>query len=222
MTHHIQLKVRLVNKLIIVFILGILITSCIKNNSSKIKDDYLIVNDILKNIKKNNIDKTLILKLDNNNVSLIYTIIELQKYELDSSKIKINEFKESIGIIKGDLIMQKLKESEYNPVKNDPFLDSVFNNKHYTHLISQKCSSQWNLELIENSYLNKTNNFKTKTVQISKPVYTQDDKAALIFVNQKTTTGIYIYKKNKGSWIPYKVVATSFVQPKAEKFIRVE
>ena len=204
----IQLKELLVNKLSLIMITGILFASC-KANFSKNNHDYLLVNTIIKSSKEQDLDKTLVFELDRNNQSVISILNELYRYEKDNDIYKLDSLKHDLGIIRGGK----------NNNDRDENLDEIFNKKEYEHLLSQEDNSEWDMNLIDISYLEKTNSNHKKTLKISKPIYTLDKKNALVYFYGNTISGILVYKMENGKWKEYKLIAPSSFQSKAEKFI---
>jgi len=200
-----QLKEHLVNKFYLIIILGVLFISC----KTEIKqNDYLLINKIIKQTKEQDLDKTLVFKLNNSNEYVIAILNELNKYEINNERHKLDSLKRDLGIIGRGI----------NYIDRDEILDKVFNKSEYYYLISQKDNSQWDLNLIDKFYLEKSNNNYSKTLQLSKPIYTSNNEIALVCINRVTSISVCIYTNVKGKWKEYKLIAPLIVQPKAEKF----
>lgn len=204
----IRLKELLVSRLSLVMIIGILCVSC-KATFSQNNDDYLLVNTIIKNNKEQYLDKTLVFELDRNNQSVISILNELYRYEKDNDIYKLDSLKHHLGIIRGGK----------NNDDRDENLDEIFNKKEYEHLLSQENNSEWDMNLIDSRYLEKTNSSYERTLKVSKPIYTSDRKNALIYFYKNNSSGILVYKMENGKWKEYKLIAPSMFQSKAEKFI---
>ena len=199
----------------------VLIVSCnttIKQNRTT--DDYALVNAIIKTTKEQSLDKTIVFKLDNNNEYVVSILNQLYKYELDNNLDKLDSLKQGLGIIKSLGIIKNLKEHGRNDVdQKDPVFDSIFNKKQYAYLISQKYNSKWDINLVDKSFLEKADNKSTQNLRITKPIYTTDNKSALIYFNQGTIAGVLIYKKMNGKWASHGLINPLLLHPKAEIFI---
>ena len=183
--------------------------SCINSEKENtMKDDYLLVDKIVKQTKEQNLEKTLILSLDNNNEYVISIINKLYKSEIEGDIFKLDSLKQTTGIVLN-------YPNEINKTKS---LNMIFNKNEYEYLISQKESSKWDFNLINETYFEKDNNKSHLKIKISKPIYTLDSKFALIYIYKQATSGIMIYKKTKEAWLEYRLIAPSLNQPKAEKF----
>ncbi len=156
------------------------------------KDDYILLNKVLKDlclVKKNT---TISLKSSNNNEFVIETIKKIKEYEERGDYNKLDSLKQSLWI----------KENELN---------NVLNKKEYNVLISQKANSFWDFKKTQNSNVvefdkNKTN-INHLVVSISKPIYSSDSKFAFVLVNKPSSSSIHIYKKHNNQWFFHKLIS---------------
>ncbi|TXE13980.1 hypothetical protein ES692_17755 [Psychroserpens burtonensis] len=169
------------NKLIVIFILGCLVFSCKTNTIINNKSNgYLIINKIVTQTKKQFLNRTLTLDSLNDNEYVISIIKELEKYQKINDSYKLDSLKHSLGIIKGDSI-----------------LNLIFNKEEYEYLISQKENSPWDLNLIDKLDINENNEDIKQVLHIGKPIYTKNNDFALVYFYKSTRLGISIYIKKK-------------------------
>jgi hypothetical protein len=171
--------------LVINFILISLFLSCSskqERNSISKDDDYIIINKILETSKRNSESKIIYLQKSNNNE---YAIKILKSEQAKSST-------------------KNPKEIEYDFITidhNNKSVKRIFNNKEYKFLISQSLNSTWDTAFMEQiSGSNKADSSNIKKITISKPVYTSNNKYALVSIKRETWLGIQIMeKKLKGN-----------------------
>ncbi len=172
--------------LVISFILFILIFSSfviLPNND----EDYILLNKIFERTKIKNPDKTIVLNESNSNEYVISIINQLNSYEKTNS-IKLDSLKNEIGIV------------------NNAKFNSIFNQKEYSYLISQKSNSKWNFDKIGGAEV--TSNSKNKiSLYVSKPIYTKNSNYSLVYINNGKTSKIVIYEKIDKGWKEYKIIS---------------
>lgn len=186
--------------LVINFILISLFLSCSskqERNSISMDDDYIIINKILETSKKNSESK----------------IIHLQKSNNNEYAIKILKSEQAKSSTKNP------KEIEYDFITidhNNKSVKRTFNNKEYKFLISQSLNSTWDTAFMEQiSGSNRADSSNIKKITISKPIYTSNNKYALVSIKRETWLGIQIMEKTKGEWVEKDIIAPIFFQPKA-------
>lgn len=180
--------------------------SCESKAQKGLTKNYLLVNQILENTKEQNLNKTLVFNLNNNNEYVISILKQLHGYELEKNTFKLDSLKQSIGVI------QVGRE-------RDSIFDYIFNKKQYKYLISQKCNSEWEFNLIDTLYLKKTNSKKKQSIKISKPIYTKNNDFALVVIDRVSSISVSVYKKEQTNWVEYRLIAPAFVSPKIKHSI---
>ncbi len=172
------LKERLVNKkLIYISILSIIIFSSCIN---RVNEDIALLEIYFNDLKFENKKDSIFFGLNNYNVEIIKTYERYLRTKKD-----LQEFDFPINEI--------FLKSEYDNFKNQ-VVDS---------------SSTWNIDLnvFENVYPKTTYPHKNNFTYVSKPIYTIDEKYALIYGYIKGNedvyfiNSIYVYTKNDKSWI---------------------
>lgn len=162
---------------------------------SRNDDDYLLLNKLLNNISKQFPKNNINFKLSNNNEVVTSVVEELKKNDFETNKFKLDSLKRDIGI------------------DSDKTFNEIFNPKEYDYLISQKQKLEWDFQKIKTQRVYKYEKDmsvdKQIIVQISKPIYTSNNKFALISVNKKSASYILIFKKNKNDWIEDKLFSPS-------------
>lgn len=194
------------NFLVLIFaILISALSACGVKKNNDTHDDYILLNMIVKESKLLKPDKTLALDLDNNNKYLSSVIIDLSNYEFGNDMPHADSLKISLGIDDkaSSLIIR----------------DSILNVKQYRYLISQKHEGRWDLNHVDTLYLRKTADLFKNYLKVSKPIYTNDKKFALVYVSVPTLSGINVYKKTAKRWIYFKMLGVLFTQPSAREFI---
>lgn len=196
------LKALHVNKIYFIFTVLLFSYECF--NTENIDDDindYIIINDILnnRNVKKLK-ELNLFFEKSNNNIITIFE--ELDFYESQNNKIKIDS-------IKSELI--------FNAKDYDSIIEKVFNKKEYGNFIAQKITTKWNKKYIGNKKINLTKKL-VNYICISSPIYSNDRKIALVQVETSTLSSIYIYVKDNDNWSLHKLIALRFKQPKVQAF----
>ncbi|WP_445455757.1 hypothetical protein [Flavobacterium sp. HNIBRBA15423] len=162
-------------------------------------NDYEILNYIV----NKNASESICLEENRNNNQIISIVKELQ--EIDD---------------KGDLLEMDSIKNNYGIQKNEIF-ENIFNPVSYEHLLKQKDNSNWNFNNIKNPKIKKckeNNNNKT-VLYVSKPIYTNENKFALVHITKRTTSYILILQKSKNEWKEYKIIAPMFFQ-KVKKHIK--
>jgi hypothetical protein len=162
-------------------------------------DDYIILNQLLEQVKGRKPDWNIRLKANRNNSYVAAFMKELKDTEATKNQ--------DDGLRQGNMI------------KQDSVFDKVFNNSQYDYLISQKDTTNWDFNKITVAGIKKLEEKKFVdkdwSLVISKPIYTADHKFALVYVLQGGADMIIIYRKQNDKWIDYKVVAYHFVTRKA-------
>ncbi len=181
-------------QLVISILILIVCASSISQNKQDDKNDYLLLNTTLKNIRLKKSNAISNLDASNSNEYVIEIIKNLKEFDLLNNKYKLDSLRQSIG----------LKGKEMN---------DVFNTKEYDFLISQKAKSVWDFSKINDSKIKpfQKNEMVSNQVKvnISKPIYTLNKKFALVFVSS-SWSGIIVYKKQKNDWVEYKLIAAMF------------
>lgn len=195
-----NLKLREIH-VINLFIFSLLLFSCTSNKENA-TEDILILNKIIKEIKTDNYK--IVMDTSKNNNYLISRIEELKEYDFNNI-FKLDSLKQILGI------------------ENDKIINSIFNKKKYDYLISQKFNSDWNFnklsisnrKKIETSQIHKSEN----NISISKPVFTQNKKYALVYVCEKTRCGIRVLDFTENQWRNHTIISTMFISKKAKIMI---
>lgn len=198
---HLKQKALLVISLITLSSLSIL-CSCSTTNvvTNKDKYDYDILNSILETSK--NIEpakKVYLLKSYPNDYVL--EIIKSQKNKKTSSNDSIFS---GYGFI---------------DIEIDETLQKIFNEKEYDFLLSQNATSNWdNNKISKETIVYEKNETGQNSImyKISKPIYTIDNKFALIGINKQSWEGIIVMQKKEEKWIEYKLIAPLIIQQKAK------
>lgn len=162
--------------------------------------DYTIINNELLKVKSKNPTKSILLKESNNNEYVISIITQLDSLEKVGSKEKLVSFKQEIGITE------------------DKKFNLIFNQKEYKHLLSQKSINlKWNFKKISNAISYSSPNEKRKdkiVIYLSKPIFTQDNKFAIVYSNNEKTSYLIIFEKIKNEWKEYKIISPNIISPK--------
>ncbi|PZR21231.1 MAG: hypothetical protein DI539_08635 [Flavobacterium psychrophilum] len=117
----------------------------------------------------------------------------------------------------------KVSDVLFEADHNDEILQQIFNEKEYGYLLSQRSDEKWNLNGINED---KVIIYKedmdiiapgSKVLTVGKPIYTLDNKYALVYLNLITWLGIQVFKNEGGKWIEYKLIHPLIVQPKLKK-----
>lgn len=145
-----------------------------------VEDDRKIVDYIL-NQKENKY----YLEKPNSNIYLISKLKYFKTLELENKLKKLDSVKQISGFS-----------------KNDTVLERIFNLKNYAFLIEQKnVNTEWKTKTQNNSKK------QFKTIFISKPLYTKDNRFALVYIKHSNIGYTQILKKNsKNSWVYYKLI----------------
>jgi hypothetical protein len=179
----------------------VVIISCSSTKVVESTADYKILGAIIQKTKKNNQGRKIVLVESASNEYVTTIIEELRRSEVTANQSLTDSLKQSLGIA------------------DSPVFNAVFNSKEYGNLISQKQNAKWNTKQIAvlgiETFTDESVNGQLE-VTVSKPIYTANRQYALVFIAEGTTSGILIFKKEKGHWVEDKIIATFFIQKKAK------
>lgn len=168
-------------KSLILCIIYFFISSSFQQN---IYNDEKIINYIIKQ-KIKSANKLILLNSSNDNKSVISIIEEIEFINKTNNSILVDSVYNSYGI------------------KNKKDFISIFNIEEFNYLKSQKQNEKWNLKNtnLKNIVLSED---KKESLIITKPIYTKNQKFALVYVMNKKSSYIMILKKEKDKWKEYK------------------
>jgi len=178
------------HKFFISFVLFITLI-CLTSFNSKQDNDYILLNKILEKVIDQNKTSNIVLDINNNNETVISVVKKLKYFDEEKSKISFDSIRQEIRIY-----------------KDSKFLE-IFNRNQYDYFISQKSNSEWDFNKVTNPKIikNVKEKFTNKQVivKVCKPIYTTDNKYALISISKKNSSYIVVFKKENNIWNEFKI-----------------
>lgn len=163
-----------------------------ENLKNSQRNNDFIVNSILK--KKLAKGDTIYLIKNNDNLIVIDLIQKMKNIEVQGDLWSLDSLRTSIGLFRN------------NDARDNIYIDEIFNRKHFDYLIQQKHVGFWK-DLSYGFLADESRNSKIKKVSISMPIYTMNDKFALIGITTSTSSYILIYENNNSEWKESKLIA---------------